>query len=193
MKESSVENSKIETLLVAGSIVPQLLTFILGSEVDSYWLFAASMVFLLLLIGYYVYCYASSKKALVLLLMATALMLDLYLKNESSIGSMRIGVRCALGIWMLIFALREIVKTKSFEMLALISALFLLLNAVLYFPIVAEENVPLIILFGSTFTLATLVYYENLWDQYDAIEKKWVIVCLLTLLIDVFVLSKDLF
>ncbi len=190
---SNSSDNRIETLLIAGAIIPQLLGFILRKSVDSYWLFAASLSFLLILIGYYVYTYLSSKKFIFLLVIAVALVADIYLKNEEALTSARIGVRSVLGLWMMFFAIKQIVKTKSFEMLTLISALFLILNGVLYFPFATQENVEMIILFGSTFTLATLVYYENLWDQYDAVEKKWIIVCLLTLLIDVFFLSKGLF
>ncbi|MDB5274299.1 MAG: hypothetical protein JWO58_2666 [Chitinophagaceae bacterium] len=193
MSVSSSENNKIETILIAGVVIPQLLSFVLRSTVEGYLFFAFSIGFLLVLIGYYVYCFSSSKKFIFLLLMAAALGVDLYLKQESALGSLRIGARSLLGLWMMVFAVKQIIKIKSFEMLTLIAALFLLLNAVLYLPIATHENVEIIILFGSVFTLATLVYYENLWDQYDAVEKKWIIVCLLTLLMDVFFLSKDLF
>lgn len=191
---SASSDNRIETLLIAGAIVPQLLSFILGKNVDSYWLFTASFSFLIILTGYYIYSYSGSKKFVFLLFIAAALIADIFLKNESAIGSARIGIRSGLGLWMMFFAIRQIIQTKSFEMLALISSLFLILNAALYLSIVTtQENAEMIILFGSTFTLATLVYYENLWDQYDAVEKKWIIVCLLTLLIDVFYLSKELF
>jgi len=190
---SASSDNRIETLLIAGVIVPQLLGFILRKEVDSYWLFAASFAFLLVLIGYYVYLHGASKKFIFLLFIGAALLADIYLKNENPLGSARIGIRSALGLWMMAFAVRQMLKTKSFEMLAFIAALFLMLNCVLYFPFATQENVTLIVLFGSTFTLATLVYYENLWDQYDNVEKKWIIVCLLTLLVDVFFLSKGLF
>lgn len=195
MKQLSPTSSdnRIETLLIAGAVVPQLLGFILPKSVDSYWLFAASFSFLLVLIGYYVYTYSSSKKFIFLLFIAIALLVDIYLKNESPLASARIGIRSVLGLWMMVFAVKQIMKTKSFEMLMLIAALFLMLNGTLYLPFAKQENVEMIILFGSTFTLATLVYYENLWDQYDAVEKKWIIVCLLTLLIDVFFLSKGMF
>ena len=190
---SASSDNRIETLLIAGAVVPQLLGFILAKSVESYWLFAASMSFLLILIGYYVYTYKASKKVVFLLFIAIALVADIYMKNESALGSARIGIRSVLGLWMLVFAVKQIIATKSFEMLALISSLFLLANGVLYLPFAAQENVEMIVLFGSTFTLATLVYYENLWDQYDEVEKKWIIVSLLTLLIDVFFLSKGLF
>lgn len=190
---SASSDNRIETLLIAGAIIPQLLSFVLAKSVESYWLFAASFSFLLILIGYYVYTYSASKKVVFLVFIALALVVDIYLKNENALGSARIGIRSVLGLWMLVFAVKQIVKTKSFEMLALISALFLLGNVVLYLPFATQENVEMIVLFGSTFTLATLVYYENLWDQYDEVEKKWIIVCLLTLLIDVFFLSKGLF
>lgn len=190
---SASSDNRIETLLIAGAVVPQLLGFILRKSVDSYWLFSASLSFLLILIAYYVYTYLSSKKFIFLLVIAVALVADIYLKNEEALSSARIGVRSLLGVWMMFFAIKQVVKTKSFEMLTLIAALFLILNGALYFPFATQENVEMIVLFGSTFTLATLVYYENLWDQYDAVEKKWIIVCLLTLLIDVFFLSKGLF
>ncbi|MDB5255991.1 MAG: hypothetical protein JWM14_686 [Chitinophagaceae bacterium] len=190
---SASSDNRIETLLIAGAIVPQLLGFIVKKEVDSYWLFTASYLFLLILIGYYTYFFSFTRKSLALLLLAVALLADIYLKNEAPLYSARIGVRGMLGLGMMFFAVKQMVKTKSFEMLTFIAALFLVMNVTLYFPFATRENVEMIILFGSTFTLATLVYYENLWDQYDAIEKKGIIVCLLTLLIDVFFLSKDFF
>jgi hypothetical protein len=190
---SSSSDNRVETLLIAGAIVPQLLGFIVRKQVDGYWLFTASYVFLLLLIGYYVYFYSLSKKTIPLLLLALALIADIYLKNEAPLYSARIGARSLLGFGMMFFAVQQIIKTKSFEMLTFIAALFLILNGALYFSVATQENAEMIILFGSTFTLATLVYYENLWDQYDAVEKKGIIVCLLTLLIDVFFLSKGLF
>ncbi|MBC7486738.1 MAG: hypothetical protein H7282_08300 [Cytophagaceae bacterium] len=190
---SDSSDNRLETLLISGIIVPQLLGFVFRKNVDSYWLFTASVVFLLILIGYYVYMHMASKKFIFLLLIGVALLVDIYLRNENPLGSARIGIRSVLGLWMIFFAVKQMLKTKSFEMLAFIAASFLILNGALYFPIATQENVELIILFGSTFTLATLVYYENLWDQYDGIEKKGIIVCLLTLLIDVFFLSKGLF
>jgi len=190
---SASSDNRIETLLIAGIIVPQLLGFLLRKNIDSYWLFTASFVFLLILIGYYIYVYSASKKFIFLLFVGAALLADIYLKNENPLGSARIGIRSVLGLWMMAFAIKQMLKTKSFEMLAFIAALFLILNGALYFPFATQENVELIILFGSTFTLATLVYYENLWDQYDNVEKKWIIVCLMTLLMDVFFLSKGLF
>ncbi len=164
---SASSDNRIETLLIAGVIIPQLLGFILGKGADSYWLFTASFVFLVILIGYYVYFYSASKKALLLLVIAAALLADIYLRKEDSLLSARIGVRSVLGVWMMAFAIKQMVKTKSFEMLTFIAALFLIMNAALYFSIATMENAQMIILFGSTFTLATLVYYENLWDQYD--------------------------
>jgi hypothetical protein len=190
---STSSTNRIETLLIAGALVPQLLGFVLTKEVASYWLFSASLFFLVALTGYYAYAHSSSKKFMFLLIFAGALLVDIYWKHESPLFSARVGVRSLLGLWMAVFAVRQILKTKSFEVLALFAALFLMANVVLYFPVATLENVEMIILFGSTFTLATLVYYENLWDQYDAVEKKWIIVCLLTLLIDVFFLSKGLF
>lgn len=190
---SNTSDNRIETLLIAGIIIPQLLGFILKKSIDSYYLFAVSFVFLLILIGYYSYAYSASKKLLFLVFVAATLLADLYFKNENPLGSARIGIRSVLGLWMMAFAIKQMLKTKSFEMLTVIAGLFLIFNCALYFRIAAQENVEMIILFGSTFTLATLVYYENLWDQYDNVEKKWIIVCLLTLLIDVFFLSKGLF
>lgn len=190
---STSSDNRIETLLIAGIIIPQLLGFILRKSIDSYWLFTASLVILLILIGYYVYIHSASKKFIFLLLIGAALLVDIYLKNENPLGSARIGIRSVLGLWMLIFAIKQMLQIRSFEMLTVIAAVFLILNGALYFPIATQENVELIILFGSTFTLATLVYYENLWDQYDDVEKKWIIVCLMTLLIDVVFLSKGLF
>ncbi len=190
---SSSSNHRIETLLIAGAIVPQLLGFLLKNQVNSYWLFTTSYVFLLFLIGYYNYTFSLSKKSVALLLLAAALLVDIYLRNESPISSARIGIRSIFGLWMMAFAMKQIKRTKSFEMLTFIAALFLILNGALYFSFATQENVTMIILFGSTFTLATLVYYENLWDQYDNVEKKGIIVCLLTLLVDVFFLSKGLF
>lgn len=189
---SASSDNRIETLLIAGIVIPQLLGFILRKSIDSYWLFTASVLFLLILIGYYVYVHSASKKFIFLLLLGAALLVDIYLKNENPLSSARVGIRGVLGLWMMFFAIKQMLKTKSFEMLAFIASLFLILNVALYFPISTQENVELIILFGSTFTLATLVYYENLWDQYDNVEKKWIIVCLMTLLIDVFFLSKGL-
>ncbi len=186
-------DNRFETLLIAGAIVPQLLGFVFGKSVESYWLFTASFVFLLILIGYYIYSYSASKKILFLLILAAALVTDIILSKQYPLLSARVGVRSALGLWMMFFAVQQILKTKSFEMLTVIAALFLILNSVFYFPFVLQENVEMIVLFGSAFTLATLVYYENLWDQYDAVEKKWIIVSLLTLLIDVLFFSKGLF
>lgn len=184
---------RFETLLIAGVIVPQLLGFILSKGVESYWLFTVSSVFLVLLSGYYVYTYSASRKVFFLVLIVIALIADIILRKESPLFSARIGVRSLLGVWMMFFAVQQIMKTKSFEMLTFIAALFLILNSVLYFPFLLQENVEMIVLFGSAFTLATLVYYENLWDQYDTVEKKWVIVGLLALLVDVLFFSKGLF
>ncbi|MDF2456491.1 MAG: hypothetical protein K0R51_2484 [Cytophagaceae bacterium] len=184
---------RIETLLIAGAIVPQLLGFIWGKGMESYWLFTASFVFLVFLSGYYTYTYSASKKILFIVVVAVALITDIILMKQYPLLSARIGARSILGLWMMIFAVQQIIKTKSFEMLTVIAALFLILNSILYFPFLMLENVEMIILFGSTFTLATLVYYENLWDQYDAAEKKVIIVCLLTLLVDVLFFSKGLF
>jgi hypothetical protein len=189
---SASSDNRIETLLIAGVIIPQLLGFVLGKGIDSYWLFTSSFSFLTILVGYYAYRYSSSKKIIFLILIAIALLVDIYLKKETSLGSCRIGIRTMLGLWMLFYAVKQMVQAKSFEMLAFIASLFMLMNGLLYLSIAKQDNVQLIVLFGSTFTMATLVYYENLWDQYDAVEKKSIIACLLTLLLDVFYLSKGL-
>src|SRR5690606_13458372 len=106
-----------------------------------------------------------------------ALVLDAFEGHQSVAYSYRIFFRVLFGLWFLVVTVKLILETKNFELITFLAALFLVMNIVFYTPFAQDRNAQMILLFGSTFTLATVVYYENLWERYHALEKKWILLC----------------
>ena len=187
------QESKIETLLIAGAIIPQLLSFVLGTSIDSLLLLRLSLVFVFLLTLFYLYRYKAVKSSVTLLLILLGIGFDFYFGDFSIVNYGRICIRIVFGTWLMYVTLKSFLVSKEFELIAFLSAFFLILNVLFFTSLTKEHNLQLILLFGSTFSLATIIYYENLWNAYSAIEKKWLTLCLLTLIIDVLILSKNIF
>lgn len=188
-----VENTKIDTFLIAACIIPSLLGFVWGGEVEALWLYRISLLALMVLGGYYFFLYRAQPFALTLWVFVLVMALDVYFGHQKSYMAYRAGVRCAFGLWMLVSTVRYIASSKNFELITFLASVALMMNALFFTFVGADRNLSMFLLFGSTFTLATVVYYENLWDRYHAIEKKWMILCLLSLVLDVLYFSKGIF
>ncbi len=187
------ENSKIDTLLIAACLIPQLLVLVLGSSVDALWLFRISFSALFLLAGYYFLVNRSKSVALTILLFMVGIALDIYFENEKAYMAFRVGIRSLFGLWMFVSTVRYVIASKNFELITMLASVTLIMNALFLTFVGADRNLSMFLLFGSTFTLATVVYYENFWDRYKVLEQKWMILCLLSLILDVLYFSKGVF
>ncbi len=188
-----IENSKIDTLLIAACLVPSLLGFVWGGEADALWLFRISFLALIILGGYYFFLHRKNTLAITFVLFLVGVALDVYFGHQKSYMAYRAGVRSLFGIWMLVSTVRYIHWSKNFELITFLASMALMMNALFFTFVGLDRTLTMFLLFGSTFTVATVVYYENLWDRYHAIEKKWMILCLLSLVLDVLYFSKGIF
>jgi len=186
-------NSKIETLLIAACLIPQLFAFVWGTASDVFVLFLISFSALLVLASYYAVLHKVSRYAFTFVLFISCIALDLYFGKQSAFQSYRAIARSLFGLWMLFSTVRMMLKSKNFELITFLASVSLMMNVLLFTVAGADQNIQMFLLFGSTFTLATVVYYENLWDRYSGLEKKWIIISLVSLVLDVLYFSKGVF
>ncbi|HEY8400267.1 MAG TPA: hypothetical protein VIK89_03340 [Cytophagaceae bacterium] len=141
----------IATYTAPGSLIVLSLVYLILSE-KIYKLF-----FLALLIGILAPMFAVSGAAFF---------------NFGSAGAVSI-----FGIFVLIRAIKESLRNKTFELLPFLLGFLLSIRVAIsfityYYPKVDIDQIYNLYFFGLTFIIGTIIYNDNFWERYNLSEKK---------------------